>query len=270
MVLVGAPHGEVKGTMSEIVKPKILVLDIETFPNIGYIWGKYDQNVIRYTQQSCIATFVAKWLGDKKIISKALPDYAGYAAGSYDDKLIVADLWKLFDEADIIIAHNGDQFDIKVVVGRFLIHNMCPPRPFKTIDTKKLVKEVARYNSNSLDDLCGLLFGSHKIKTDFDLWEGCINGDRICWKNMVEYNKKDVLLLEKLYLRLMPFAKTHPNLTFWTRGTCPKCGGHNVHYRGVQRCITRQYQRFQCTDCGSWGRVAKSDKSGSVTTVNAS
>jgi hypothetical protein len=249
-------------------EPKILFLDIETFPNLGYVWGKYDQNVIRYTQQSCIATFVAKWAGKKEIITKALPDYAGYKPGSYSDKAIVLDLWKLFDEADIIVAHNGDQFDVKVVVGRFILHNMRPPSPFKTIDTKKLTKEVARYNSNALDDLRGQLFETHKIKTDFDLWEGCINGDPKCWANMVKYNKVDVLLLEKLYYRLAPFAKTHPNLTFWTRGECPKCGGHNVQYRGVARCITRQYQRFQCNDCGSWGRVAKSDKGAGTKTVN--
>jgi hypothetical protein len=256
--------------MAEATAPKILFLDIETFPNIGYVWGKYDQNVIRYTQQSAVCTFVAKWLGSSKIISKALPDYEGYTAGSYDDKAIVADLWKLFDEADVIVAHNGDQFDIKVVVGRFILHNMTPPSPFKTVDTKKVTKEVARYNSNSLDDLCSLLGFGHKIKTDFDLWEGCINGDMKSWNKMLKYNKLDVLLLEKLYLKLLPFAKTHPNLTFWTRGECPKCGGHDVQYRGVQRCITRQYQRFQCNTCGSWGRVAKSDNSGSVHTVNAS
>lgn len=254
--------------MSEEIQPKILVLDLETLPNIGYVWGKYDQNVIRFTQQSCVATFVAKWLDSPKIISKALPDYKGYTAGSYDDKALILDLWKLFNEADIIIAHNGDQFDVKVAVGRFILHGLQPPSPFKTIDTKKMVKEVARYNSNSLDDLCSLLDIGKKIKTDFDLWEGCISGDKTCWDKMVKYNRMDVLLLEKLYLKLMPYAKVHPNLTFWTRGTCPKCGGHNVQYRGVARCITRQYQRFQCNDCGSWGRVAKSDKDGSVSTVN--
>jgi hypothetical protein len=256
--------------MSEVTTPKILVLDIETLPNIGYIWGKYEQNVIRYTQQSCLATYVAKWIGDKKIISKSLPDYEGYKAGSYDDKAIVADLWTLFDEADVIIAHNGNSFDIKVATGRFILHGMKPPSPFKSVDTKLMVKGVARYNSNSLDDLCGLLGLGKKIHTDFDLWEGCINGDMKFWKQMVKYNRMDVLLLEKLYLRLLPFAKTHPNLTFWTRGECPKCGGHNVQYRGTQRCVTRQYQRFQCNECGSWGRVAQSDKTGSVHTVNAS
>ena len=255
--------------MSEVTAPRILFVDLETFPNRGYIWGKYDQNVIRFTQQSCIATFVAKWLGDKKIFSKALPDYKGYAAGSYDDKAIVEDLWKLFDEADVIIAHNGDQFDIKVAVGRFILHGLKPPTPFKTVDTKKVVKEVARYNSNSLDDLCSLLGLGKKIKTDFDLWEGCINGDMTQWNKMVKYNRMDVLLLEKLYLRLMPFAKTHPNLTFWTRGKCPKCGGHDIQYRGFARCITRQYRRFVCTDCGSWGRLAISEKGGNVDTTNA-
>src|SRR5271157_1646302 len=255
--------------MSETKAPRSLFLDIETFPNVSYVWGKYDQNVIRYIQQSCVCTFVAKWLNEKKIISKALPDYAEYAAGSYDDKAIVADLWKLFDEADIIIAHNGNQFDVKVVVGRFLVHGLRPPSPFKTVDTKLVAKEVARYNSNSLDDLCSLLGLGKKIRTDFDLWEGCINGDPVCWKNMVKYNRMDVLLLEKLYLRLLPFAKTHPNLTFWTRGECPKCGGHNIQYRGLARCITRQYRRFVCTDCGSWGRLAISEKDGNVKTTNA-
>ncbi len=248
-------------------QPKILVCDLETLPNQGYTWGRWDQNVIRFTQESCIATFVCKWLGNPKIISKALPDYPGYKPGSYDDKALVQDLWNLFDEADIIVAHNGDSFDIKVATGRFILHGLQPPSPFKTIDTKKMVKEVARYNSNSLDDLCGLLDLGHKIHTDFDLWEGCINGDPKSWAQMVKYNRMDVLLLEKLYYRLAPFAKTHPNLAFWTRGTCPKCGGHDVQYRGVARCITRTYQRFQCNQCGSWGRTAKSDGA-EVKTVN--
>lgn len=251
-------------------EPRIAFLDIETFPNIGYVWGKYDQNVIKYTQQSCVASFVWKWANNDKIISRSLPDYVGYVAGSYDDELLVADLWKLLDEADIVVAHNGDSFDVKVIVGRFLIHGMRPPSPFKTVDTKTVVKGIARYNSNSLDDLCGQFFGVHKIKTDFDLWEGCIKGDAKCWAKMIEYNRKDVLLLERVYYKLLPFAKIHPNLTFWTRGACPKCGSKNIQYRGVAHAIVNTYQRFQCNDCGSWGRVLKADKGAKVTTVNCS
>jgi len=129
-------------TQLAVEQPKILVLDIETLPNQGYTWGRWDQNVIRFTQESCVATWVAKWLGDNKIISKALPDYPGYMPGSYDDRALIQDLWNLFNEADVIIAHNGDQFDIKVATGRFILHGLKPPSPFKTIDTKKMVKEV--------------------------------------------------------------------------------------------------------------------------------
>lgn len=248
--------------MSEITvpqQPKILIIDIETFPNIGYIWGKYDQNVIRYTQQKCIATFSAKWLGEKKMISKALPDYAGYTPKSYDDRGIVEDLWKLFDEADVVVAHNGDEFDIKFCQARFIFHGMQPPSPIKSVDTKKVARQVANFNSNKLDDL-GDLFGlGRKIKTDFDLWDGCINGDQTCWHKMVRYNEKDVKMLEKLYLRLRPWTRNHPN---FTEGciACPKCGSLKINWRGLQRATTATYRRFQCQDCGGWGRTTQSVK----------
>ena len=114
---------------------KILLFDVETFPNQAFVWGKYQQDVIRYIRQTCMATFVAKWLGEKRIISKALPHYAGYLPGSYDDKALVKDLWKLMDEADAVVAHNGIDFDVKVANARFLAHGFGPPSPYKSIDT---------------------------------------------------------------------------------------------------------------------------------------
>jgi hypothetical protein len=238
--------------------PRILIIDIETFPNIGYIWGKYDQNVIRYTQQKCIATFSAKWYGDpkSKMISRKLPDYPGYAPGSYDDKALVADIWKLFDEADIIVAHYGDKFDIPYCQSRFIFHRMSPPSPFKTVDTKKVASQVANFNSNKLDDL-GDLFGlGRKIKTDFDLWEGCIKGNPVSWKKMVRYNEHDVVMLERLYKMLLPWVKNHPN---YTQGViaCPKCNSLKVQARGIQRAVTASYQRYQCQKCGGWFRATK-------------
>jgi DNA polymerase elongation subunit (family B) len=249
-------------------QPRILILDIETFPNIGYIWGKYDQNVIRYTQEKCIATFAAKWLGEKKIISRALPDYAGYKPGSYDDKKITKDLWDLFDQADVIVAHNGDDFDIKYCQARFIFHGMLPPSPIKSVDTKKVAKRAANFNSNKLDDLGQLLGLGRKLKTDFDLWEGCIKGERKFWRQMVEYNEYDVVVLEKLYLRLLPWVKNHPNFTAISGGMCPKCNSQRIQWRGVQIATTRTYNRFQCQDCGGWGRTVRSSKSQSTEYVN--
>lgn len=248
--------------------PRILLFDIETFPNQAFVWGKYEQNVIRFIKQSCIATFSAKWLGEKKIISKGLNDYKGYKPGSYDDKEIVKELWNLLNEADIVIAHHGDAFDIKRCNERFIVHGFLPPSPYKTIDTKKIFSDVAKFNSNKLDDLGQSLGLGRKIKTDFDLWEGCINGSKKHWDLMKEYNNEDVLLLEKVYLRVLPWIKNHPNLTLWTQGNCPKCGGFNIQKRGFQIATTRVYQRFQCNDCGGWGRFVRCEKGKNSNTTN--
>jgi hypothetical protein len=240
-------------------QPKILFLDIETFPNIAYVWGKYDQNVIDYLQQTCIATYAAKWL-DKPVFAASLPEYKGYTPKSYNDLELVKDLWKLFDEADIIVAHNGKSFDIKVVQGRFVFYGMKPPRPFKVIDTKLVAKAVGRFNSNALNDLGQLLGLGKKIKTDFDLWKGCIEGEPKAWAKMVAYNKQDVLLLESTYKRFRPYITDHPNLGLWYENiVCPKCGSHNLEKRGIARTTTRMYQRYACNDCGGWSRSSKSE-----------
>lgn len=242
---------------------KTLFLDLETFPLVAFVWGRYDQNIIRVTQESCIATYAAKWLGEPRVFTGALPDYKNYKPGSYDDSRLVKDLWKLVDEADIIVAHNGDDFDFKVCNARFLYHKLSPPTPYKTVDTKKAIKKVARLSSNKLDDIGQYLDLGKKIKTDFDLWEGCINGDPGSWKQMLAYNKKDILLLESLYLQLLPWIVNHPNRVAEIGGiACPKCGSKNIQYRGYAVSSTRKYRRFQCLDCAGWARTTKSEPFG--------
>jgi hypothetical protein len=162
------------------------------------------------------------------------------------------------EEADVVVAHNGVDFDMKVINSRFLFHGIKPPAPYKVVDTKREAKKVARFNSNKLDDLGGLLGEGKKIKTDFDLWLGCINGDKASWNKMVKYNKQDVLLLEKVYMRLRPWMNSHPNLALTNpKAKCGKCGSAHIQWRGTAVTTTRSYARFQCQDCGGWGRATK-------------
>src|ERR1700676_2084813 len=116
-------------------KPRILLLDVETLPNLAYVWGKYEQNVIEYKQESCLATFAYKWLDEDKVFVRGLPNYSGYKRGSYNDKKLVTDLWKLLDAADVVVAHNGDAFDVRVCNYRFIVNGLMPPSPYKTVDT---------------------------------------------------------------------------------------------------------------------------------------
>lgn len=247
-------------------EPKILFIDVETLPNVSWTWGKYDQNVLGFEKQTCIATVAAKWQGNKEVFAFALPEYADYKAGSYDDKLLVKQIWDLLDEADIAVAHNGNDFDFRVITGRFLFHGMKPPSPYKKIDTKLISSRVARFNSNKLDDL-GKHFGfGEKIKTNFDLWLGCMRGDMKCWRNMVKYNKQDVILLEKVYNRFLPYIADHPNQALYKQDrVCPKCGAKRFVSKGLAFANTRAYRRLCCLSCGGWLRETVSVEKTGVT-----
>ncbi len=234
---------------------KILLFDIETSPNLSYVWGKWEQNVLSVKEHWYLISFCAKWLDKKQIMDYSLPDYSGYRKDRTNDKQLVKDLWELFNEADIIIAHNGDEFDIKKANALFIKHGLRPPSPYKTIDTKKVAKRYFKFDSNSLDDLGNYLGLGRKLKhTGFDLWLGCMAGDKRSWDLMVRYNKEDVALLERVYLHMLPWMTTHPNLNLFggTLESCPNCNSDSLVRRGFGVTRTTKYQRLQCSNCGGW------------------
>lgn len=240
------------------MKPKILFFDIETSPSLGFSWGKWEQNIIKFKEHWFILSYSAKWFNGKQT-TRGLIDYPRYRNHKHSDKAIVKDMWDLFDKADILIAHNGDQFDIKKVSAKFSYHGLPPPSPYVTVDTKKIAKRYFGFLSNSLDDLGDYLRLGRKVHHEgFELWEKCMAGDSSAWRRMKKYNAQDVLLLERIYQRFLPFMKNHPNMGAWTKNrVCPKCGSVNVHSRGYEIVPSGRYQRLQCHSCGAWSREVK-------------
>lgn len=247
------------GSEAVLEKEKILLFDIETAPNLGWVWGKWEQNVIDYEREWYILCFAAKWFEGGKIFVKALPDFEEYKHNKENDFFLVKELWKLFDRADIIIGQNSDAFDIKKVNSRFLFHGFTPPSTYATVDTVKLARKYFAFNSNKLDDLSKHLGLGEKVETGgFKLWKGCMDGDMKSWKLMKKYNKMDVDLLEKIYLKFRPWARSHPNIGMFREGlVCPKCGSDNLQSRGVAINKTTKYRRLQCQNCGGWSRTTE-------------
>jgi len=245
---------EVKG------KAKILFFDIETMANQAYVWGKYEQNVIAYKQHWYMLSFAWKWLGESKTNVLGLDDFSGYKKGSPDDKKLVTELWKLFDEADVVIAHNGADFDVKKANSRFAKYGMPPPSPYKIVDTKLIARKYLKQDSNKLDDLGDYFNIGRKINTGgFELWLGCESGDKNSWKLMKDYNIQDVILLEEVYLHLLPWMTNHPNmnLLLGTTHNCPNCGAKDLEKRGFNHTRTTISQRYQCKSCHSWSSGEK-------------
>lgn len=239
---------------------KILLFDIETSPILANIWGLWTETRdFKFVDLDWhVLSWSAKWLDSNKIVTKSLPDYPNYKKDKNDDSALLKDIWTLLDEADIVCGHNCDKFDCRKLNSRFLVNGMPPPSPYRTIDTLKIAKAYFNFTSNRLDTIGQILGVGKKAETGgFDLWRGCINGDKKAWKKMCAYNRQDVVLLEKVYLKLRPYMKNHPNVNVFSSSEspqCPCCGSKNLVKRGYSYTSSSKYSRVRCSDCGRWSR----------------
>lgn len=243
---------------------KILLYDIETTPNLAYVWGKYQQDVIAYEEQWYIISVAWKWLGQKTVHGAVLPDFKTYKKDPSNDIEIVKLTHSLFEEADVVIAHNGDSFDQKKSHARMMVHGLTPPSPYKSVDTLKVARKYANFNSNKLADLGEILGIGKKLETGgFSLWKGCMEGSPSAWRTMKKYNKQDVVLLEETYLALRPWIQNHPSMSLLEdkMESCPNCGGENLIKTGYYFTRVNKVQVWKCKDCGAHPRSRLPEKS---------
>lgn len=203
-----------------------------------------------------------KWEGDKKVYSvSTLDDPKRFSKDYHDDTFVVKKLHEVLSEADVIVHHNGDSFDKRYVDTRILKLGLEPLPPITSIDTYKVAKQKFLFNSNKLDYLGGYLGLGKKIHTSPGLWMRVMQGDRKAVKEMVEYNKQDVVLLEKVFLKLRPYCSNHVNRELYGGEVgCPRCGSKDVQSRGTHKAITKTYRRLQCQGCGGWFRLLAAEE----------
>ena len=240
--------------------PKILVFDIETAPIEAYVWGLWDQNIAinQIKHDWFVLSWSAKWLFDPEVKHCRL---TSKEALKKDDKRITKELWKLFDEADIIIAHNLDKFDKPRMNTRFLKHGLLFPSPYQTVDTLKVAKREFKVSSNKLNYLCQFLGLNVKMETGgFELWEKCLKGNEEALEKMDVYCRQDVLILEELYLKLRPYIRSHPNVGLYLDSSvpvCPNCGSDKLKWGLKYTTPANQYQTARCK-CGAFVRAKTS------------
>jgi len=240
------------------MKARVLLYDVEVSANVGDTWGKYEQNVIQFRRDWYMLCFAYKWLGEKKTHVVALPDFDRYKTDPENDIDVIEKLHKLFNEADIIIGHNSKSFDDKMSQTRMVIHGFDPPLPYKQLDTKQIAKASFRFTSNKLDDLAKFLKLPGKLETGgYGLWLGCEAGDPSAWRKMKKYNKQDVVLLEQVYLRLLPWVKNHPSMAILNESLqgCKNCAGTNLEKRGTYPTNSGIKQMWFCRDCRAWNKT---------------
>lgn len=242
---------------------KILVLDIETTPLEAYVWSTQvwkarisDDLII---SQWFMLTWAAKWLGEDTVMSMRL---TGEEALAEDDGRITKGLWELLNQADIVIAHNGDSFDVPNINTRLIVNGLPPTKVYRTIDTLKVARKQFGFTHNSLNALGKLFNLGVKIGTNFDLWRRAKNGKDEALEEMEIYNQGDVTLLEAVYLKLRPYIKGHPNLGIYSMmedNQCGHCGSTNLAEDGSYLYTnTGKYVTFRCNSCGAVSKARKS------------
>lgn len=247
--------------------PKIFVFDIETAPINVYTWWLYDQdiNIDAIKSDWFILAWSWKWLFDWEIIWHKLNHKE---ADRQDDKRIVTELWKMIDEADIVVAHNWDKFDIKKMNTRFIYHELPMPSSYRSVDTLKIAKKHFAVSSNKLDYLCKFLWLNTKISTWwFELWLQCLKWNQTALDKMSEYCSNDVRILEELYLKLRPYYDAHPNANMYVDGqldgwVCSVCSSTNIKKLGTYKTQQWVYNTSRC-ECWAIIRSNKNEKKSS-------
>lgn len=242
---------------------KIVTIDIETSPLEAYTWGLFDQNIglNQIKTEWAILSFAAKWLGEEEVIYR---DTFGQR-NRLDDRRLLKSLWKILDEADIVIAQNGKKFDIRKINARFLLAGLPPYSPIKIIDTMLEARKNFALTSNRLEWLSTYLTATQKRKHEefpgFELWREYLRGNPRAAEVMRLYNIDDVVSTEEVYVRIRPWITGHPN--FGAYGAqeqgqvCPNCGGTHVIRKGTRTTQVGVYARYRCVTCGAWSRGRK-------------
>lgn len=234
---------------------KIAILDIETSPNLAYVWRFFKENVgaKQVVEHTEILSFAYKWLGEDEVFY--------YDTQTDTELTLLSYLLEVLDAADIVVAHNGARFDLPTIQGRAMVAGLHPPSPYKIIDTVAVARYEFKFPSNSLEYLSLILNvdqkGGHHKFPGFLLWSECLKGNPEAWEEMKVYNIQDIVTLEQIYLKMRPYMRRHPNLGVYEESEevlCPKCGGNHLNYRGYAYTSVGKYRKFQCQDCGGWGR----------------
>jgi DNA polymerase III epsilon subunit-like protein len=239
--------------------PKILLFDIETSALEALTWGGYEQNIgaNQVIEDWYVLSWAAKWHGEDKV---HYYDVRTTTLKQEDkDRKIIGKIHEILSQADIVIGHNSDKFDIKKINARFIYYGLPAINHYKSVDTLKLARKHFKFTFNTLAYLAKYLKvgdekSEHKNFPGMELWKHCMGkvGDKttrkLAFEEMQLYNEKDVTVLEKIYDKLAPYEPSLKFSSYHQMNTC-SCGCQTFIKDGLDYTAKGIYQRYRCKQC---------------------
>lgn len=231
---------------------KRLFFDIETSYYILKIRAWELRSRIKYfsyndiEEEKVVLCICWKWQYDDKIYS------LDWRMG---EKNMLKTFVKIMGQADECIAHNSDHFDVPTLRTRCLYHGILMYPNYRSLDTLKKSRSGFKFASNSLDYLGKFVgIGGKTERRAMEQTKAVFeDGNEKALKEMVNYCKNDVVVLNDYYHIISPFIAHNNNFAVATGGEkweCPECTGKNVEmfrtYFTPMGIIKRD---MKCNDC---------------------
>jgi len=263
----GVTRAEVRavlaGVMPEAFVPKapnVLFFDIETAILEGVMFDVWKTNIppSNLMKDWYMLSYSYSWGVDGEAHSIGLDSFDPWKNGDFeDDSALLESLWELLDQADYVVAHNGERFDVPKMNTRFLAAGMMPPSPYQIVDTLKVVKRKFKLVYNNLKFVAEFL--GCEAKADgggVEVWKGCRRGDDASMQHMVKYGKQDVVVLQQVYDKIKAWIPSHPNfgVVTSTANVCAVCGSENLEKGKPYPTQAGMYPVWRCLDCDAQSR----------------
>ena len=240
------------------INKRRLFFDIETSPNVVLSWRTGYELTIPHDnilEERAIICICWKWEGEDQVHSLTWDK-------RHCDKKMLREFTDIINSADEAIGHNSDRYDLKWLKTRCLFHRIPMYPSYVTLDTLKVARNQFLFNSNKLDYIAKFLGFGGKMETEgFDLWKAIVlDRCRESLSKMVEYCKKDVILLEKVYQELRIYTPHKFNYAVASGGEkrdCPNCESSRVILSKTRTTATGIVKRqMQCRECGTYFTVS--------------
>jgi DNA polymerase elongation subunit (family B) len=237
---------------------RIILFDLESLPDLPEaikVWPGLSAYPGLTLKASISSVICAGWkvFGSKRVECINAWDYPEWRKDINNDRKVVEAIAKVLIGADVVVTHNGKSFDWKFLQTRLTRHGFPPLPKLVHIDTKNECKKNLYLFNNRLQTAARFLTNTEKLENGgWDLWVQVWNREPKAMKLMEKYCKQDVVALEEVFKRLLPFVKL-PNANMFTEQmVCPTCSSDDLQRRGERLTIEKRFQRYQCNNCGAW------------------
>lgn len=235
---------------------KRLFFDIETSYHTVRLWrtGKVNwvdaSNIIEHKKIICISY---KWQYEDTVHTL---DWRN------GEKEMLKEFISIMGEADEMIGHNGDRFDIKELRTRCINYGVLMFPTYRTLDTLKKARQYFSFASNRLDYLGEYLNVGRKLDHEgMQMWIDIVENDsEEALEKMIKYCEQDVILLEDVYYVLSPYITHNNNFAVLTGGEkweCPECASSDVKmFRTYSTPLGTIRREMKCNSCKKQYKVS--------------